>query len=291
MHQVWSIGIYAGSSPTRLGCPPTLERGILHAKDVADIETVFVADPFMTQRDGCWYLFFEAFEAVKRRGSIGLAKSRDLRQWSYQQIVLREPFHLSYPHVFESNGEQYMTVETLDRGCVSLYRADSFPITWSFVGPLVSGDYADPSIFRHEGRWWLFVCGAPYKHDVLHLFSAKSLGGPWSEHPASPLIVQDARIARPAGRVVYFDGKLIRYAQDCFPTYGSRVRAFFIDVLTEHEYAEHEVPHSPVLSPGAETWNRGGMHHVDVHCISPGNWVACVDGWRLEKSRDLRRGP
>jgi glycosyl hydrolase family 43 len=291
MHKVWSIGIYVGSSPTQLYCPSTLDQGILRAADVLDIDAVFVADPFMTQSDGCWYLFFEVFDAVKRRGSIGLATSRDLWQWSYQKVVLREQFHLSYPHVFESDGDYYMVVETLNRGCVSLYRADSFPNAWSFVGPLVSGDYADPSIFWHDSKWWLFVCGSPYRHDVLRLFSAESLEGRWREHPASPIIAQDARSARPAGRVIYFDGKFIRYAQDCFPTYGSRVRAFAIDVLTDDEYAEHEVPHSPVLRPGAGTWNQGGMHHVDAHCISAGHWVACVDGWRLDETRELRVEP
>lgn len=286
MGQVWSVGLYVGSSPTRLYCCPKLENGILHAEDVTDVKAVFIADPFMTQQDGCWHVFFEVFDSVRRLGAIGLAKSWDLREWCYEKIVLEEPFHLSYPHVFEANGEHYMTVETLGRGCVSLYRATPFPDTWSFAGPLIAGEYADPSIVWHGGRWWLFACGAPYKHDVLHLFSSQSLEGPWSEHPSSPLIVEDPRRARPAGRVVTFNGKLIRYAQDCIPTYGSRVRAFSIDVLTDDEYAEHEIPDSPVLGPGVETWNRGGMHHLDAHCISPGNWVACVDGWtRLDTKR------
>lgn len=278
MGQVWSIGLYVGNSPTRLACPAVLKGGILHSEDVTDVEAVFVADPFMARRDECTYLFFEVFDSVKRLGAIGLAKSYDLWKWSYEKIVLQEPFHLSYPHVFEADGEHYMVLETLQRKCVSLYRADPFPIAWSFVGPLVSGDYADPSIFWHADRWWLFVCGAPYKHDVLHLFSARHFSGTWSEHPASPLIRQDPRKARPAGRVVTSNGKLIRYAQDCFPTYGTRVRAFSIDSLTEDEYAEHELPESPIIGPGVEAWNQGGMHHIDAHCISSEHWIACVDG-------------
>ena len=217
----------------------------------------FVADPFMIQHDGRWSIFFEVFDAVERRGSIGLAQSPDLWNWCYRQIVIREPFHLSYPHVFEVDGTYYMVVETLGRGCVSLYRADCFPTVWSFVNPLILGEYADPSILRHNGRWWLFVCASPYAHDVLQLYSAESLDGNWREHPASPLIAGDARRARPAGRVIAFEDSLIRYAQDCVPVYGSMVRAFSIDTLTDREYAEREVPQSPVLRPRRRSLEPG----------------------------------
>jgi len=284
MRQRWSIGLYVGRSPLLLDCPSGLENGILHAAEVTDIEAEFVADPFMILHGVRWFIFFEVFDAVKRLGSIGLAHSRDLRQWRYEQIVIREAFHLSYPHVFNVEGTYYMVVETLARGCVSLYRADCFPTVWSSVNSLILGKYADPTIVEHNGRWWLFVCASPYEHDVLRLFSAENLEGYWSEHPASPLRTEDARRSRPAGRVIAFEGKLIRYAQDCVPVYGSKVRAFSIDTLTDREYAEHEVPQSPVLRPGAEAWNQGGMHHVDAHCLSPGDWAACVDGWSLIES-------
>ena len=278
----WSIGIFAGNSPTQLRCPSTLRDGVLHARDITDVDAAFVADPFMIERHDGWHLFFEVMDAARRRGVIGLATSRDLRRWSYQQIVLQEPFHLSYPHIFEADGDCYMTVETLGRQCVSLYRGDPFPTRWTFVAPLLQGDYADPSIVWHNDKWWLFVCGAPYRHDVLRLFYSSTLKGLWREHPASPLVVADPRAARPAGRVIHHDGKLIRYAQDCVPAYGTSVRAFSIDELTPERYAEHELPGGPVLGPGAEFWNRSGMHHADVHCISKENWVACVDGWTLE---------
>lgn len=245
------------------------------------MEAEFVADPFMIKHNSCWYMFFEVFDAVTRRGSIGLAESRNLRGWRYRKIVVREPFHLSYPHVFRAEGSYYIVMETLGRGCVSLYRADCFPTGWSFVRPLISGEYADPSIVWHDGKWWLFVCASPYAHDVLRLFFADSLEGDWKEHPASPIVNRDARRARPAGRVIAFDGTLIRYAQDCHPVYGSMVRAFSIDSLTDRDYTEHEVPQSPVLRPGEQAWNQGGMHHVDVHRLSLENWIACVDGWSL----------
>ena len=248
-HRRWSIGIYTGNSPTELQCPSTLKHGVLHAEDVTDTDAASVADPFMVHQGQYWYLFFEVMKSRSQHAVIGLAKSPDLRRWQYQQIVLQEPFHVSYPHVFEFNSEYYMTLETLGRQCVSLYRANPFPTKWSFVTPLILGYYADPSILWHDDNWWLFVCSTPGSHDVLRLFNARRLTGPWCEHPTSPIVVANSRIARPAGRIVRFEGRLIRYAQDCVPRYGTHVRAFSIDTMTSDRYVEHETPDSPGTRP------------------------------------------
>ena len=73
-------------------------------------------------------------------------------------------------------------------------------------------------------------------------------------------------------------GNLIRFTQDCFPTYGKQVRAFAITELTSSPYAEHEVTQSQVLVPESDGWNASGMHHVDAHCLEDGTFLACVDG-------------
>jgi hypothetical protein len=72
--------------------------------------------------------------------------------------------------------------------------------------------------------------------------------------------------------------RVIRFAQDCLPQYGSRVRAFDILELTTTKYFEVENAASPILQPGDNEWNAGGMHHVDAHQQPDGTWLACVDG-------------
>lgn len=276
----WAIGIYRGSSP--LDLRPIAPEPVLTAADVHDATADFVADPFLLRRadhhgDRRWHLFFELLDRDTGRGAIGLADSADGRRFTYRQVVLREPFHLSYPLVFEWEGEVYMTPEALDAGGVRLYRATRFPVEWAPVATLVAGRLADPTLFRHAGRWWLFACGAPATHDDLRLFTAGALEGPWSEHPMSPLIAGDRRSARPAGRPVFHDGAWLRFAQDCHPVYGSRVRAFRIAELDPDHYAETLCPPDPVLAPGGEGWSRRRMHHVDAHRDETG-WIACVDG-------------
>ena len=87
-------------------------------------------------------------------GELAHAVSRDALCWDYRGIVLREPFHLSYPYVFRWRGQWYMTPETLDAGCIRLYRARRFPADWEHVAELLPGAGADPSPFRWAGCWW-----------------------------------------------------------------------------------------------------------------------------------------
>ncbi|HEX6047213.1 MAG TPA: hypothetical protein VFZ22_22175 [Pyrinomonadaceae bacterium] len=283
---MWSIGIYTGDSPFQLA--PTTPNPVLTHTDVTDIPAAFVADPFMIRRDGRWHMFFEVMNRETRRGEIALAVSDDGFSWTYERIVIRESFHLSYPYVFEWQGECYMVPETLGAGAVCLYKADDFPTRWSRQQKLIDRSHADPSILRFDDLWWLFVCATPFQHDVLRLYFALDLDGPWKEHPRSPIIRGDKYRARPAGRILCLDQRVIRFAQECVPRYGTRVRAFEISELTRERYAEVERKH-PVLSPGGQEWNGSGMHHVDAHQLPDGKWIACVDGANRQSAIDNRQ--
>lgn len=275
---VWSIGIYAGISPFKLLPHPKVTNPILSRGDVSDVSAAFVADPFMLRVNRFWYMFFEVMNAQSDKGEIGLATSANGLKWEYSQIVLKKAFHLSYPYVFKWQGDYYMIPETLEPRAVRLYKANPFPTKWSFVRVLIKGECADPSIFYFQNRWWLFACATPYRHDALRLYFADDLLGSWVEHPRNPIVERNHRIARPGGRVLVLDDKVIRFAQDCHPNYGRRVRAFEISTLTPDDYREREVVKSPILKASGKGWNASGMHTVDPHLISKGRWVACVDG-------------
>jgi sucrose-6-phosphate hydrolase SacC (GH32 family) len=275
---MWSISIYTGNSPFTI--EPFQSDPVLTKDHVTGVPAAFVADPFMVHHDQTYYMFMEVMNAESRRGEIGLATSPDALSWTYKQIVLSEPYHLSYPYVFECENEYYMLPEAIDAGAITLYKADEFPTRWSRHASLIRGRFADPSIVHHADRWWLFACPTPYQHNTLHLYSASQLLGPWFEHPRSPLVRNDQRRARPAGRILKFDHKLFRFAQDCVPRYGSCVRTFEILELTPSSYAEVEIGHGPVLKATGHGWNANGMHHIDAHQLPDGNWLACVDGSR-----------
>lgn len=274
----WSIGVYSGCSLQTLAPAQGVRNPVLTRHDVTDIRATLVADPFLVRDGDGWVMFMEVKNAETRRGEIAMARSSDGMEWRYEGVVLREPFHLSYPHVFKAEGRHYMIPETLETGTVRLYAGDPFPTKWRHVKDLIAGIYADPSVFEHDGRWWLFCSGSPFGHDMLNLFSAPTLEGGWEEHAIRPLIENDKSLARPAGRVTICDGKPIRFGQDCRPHYGTAVRAFCVTDLTTTSYAERELGLGPILGPGRETWNQSGMHHLDPQRINDGSWIACVDG-------------
>lgn len=124
----------------------------------------------------------------------------------------------------------------------------------------------------------MFAEANPEGNDLLRLYYANDLMGPWIEHPKSPIVAGDANIARPGGRVVVFDGRIVRYTQDDDPTYGNQVRAFEITELTTTSYQEREVSENPILEASGTGWNADGMHHIDPHQIDENRWIACVDG-------------
>jgi len=279
--RIWSIGIYGGRSPVELE-PGNNPNPVLTGDSVSDVPARFVADPFMVNVGRIWYMFFEVMNEQSGRGEIGLAVSQDALQWRYQQIVLKEPFHLSYPYTFEWQNAYYMVPETYQVNSVRLYKAVEFPTHWKLVTTLLNGDdFVDPTIFYFKDRWWLFtdLSRPPYYAGTLRLFHAPRLEGPWAEHPKSPVVEENPHIARPAGRVVIWDGRVIRYTQDCCPEYGVQVRAFEITELTLTTYCEQAVDLPPIIQAGSNNWNQSGMHHVDPHYIDDGQWIACVDGW------------
>lgn len=277
LRQVWSIGVYGGESPLDLHPLGDVENPILSRTDIGDGEARFVADPFALHVEDRWFLFFETVGRSDNRGRIGMATSKDGLHWRYQGIVLAEPFHLSYPCVFAWNGRYFMVPESGAVNAIRLYEADAFPWRWRYVGSLLDRHpYVDATVFQWDERWWLFSAEG-HSHDTLRLFTAPDLFGPWQEHPASPVISGDGRVARPAGKPLRWNGRLFRFAQDCVLRYGVAVRAFEIRRLTLDEYEEVEAQPQAVLAATGNGWNALGMHHLDLHWHDD-RWLAFVDG-------------
>jgi hypothetical protein len=271
----WSIGILRGQTLLSLKesslCPnPRITR-----VDITEPRSEFVADPFLIQHEGRWYLFFESFNAETQRGEIGWAESNDLCNWSYRGIALRADVHLSYPYVFQHNGEMYMVPESRQARAIQLYRAIRFPDQWQHERIVVRGEYSDASLARYKGRWWIFANQAPYG---LAIFSAKTLRGEFVQHPRSPLYVGDASRARPAGRLLTINAMLYRFVQDNTEGYGRRVRLLRVAELTPKTFREQIVEPDPFLKGGGVGWNGFGMHHVSAERLPDGTWVAAVDG-------------
>ena len=274
----WSIALYRGASPLALAPIDPRGRPALTAKDVTDVPALCVADPFLLQRPDTLYLFFEVMNRATDRGELAYATSDDGLAWRYGGVVLREPFHLSYPQVFEWQGRLLMVPETRQAKAIRLYEADAFPHRWRHVATLCEGPYADATLHWDGRRWWMF---AQRGLDELRLFHAPAPEGPWTEHRDSPLWPGNRRRTRPGGRMLVHDGRLLRFAQDGWPSYGSFLRVFVVDRLDVDGYEEHEAAESPILGASRSGWNALAMHHIDAMPTAAGDWLAVVDGATL----------
>ncbi len=202
------------------------------------------ADPFVWFHEDKHYVFIEEVLYSTHRGRIiclTLDNNLNIRS---NQIVLERPYHLSYPFLFEYEGQLYMVPETSKNNGVELYRCTHFPDQWEFVKTLLNNVNAlDVTLLKANGKWWLFtyIPTAGSKWDTLHLYYADHpLSAQWTAHPRNP-IVRDIHSARPAGRIFSDNGNLIRPAQDCSVRYGHAISFNKIIALTETEYSETEV--------------------------------------------------
>jgi hypothetical protein len=199
-------------------------------------------DPFVLQRGQNYHVFVEEKIYATGRGRIAcLTLDADGGLLSHQ-VALERDYHLSYPFLFEQDGEIFMIPETAERRTVELYRCVQFPEQWEFVSTLLQGIYAvDATLLPHGGRYWLFANvreAGGSSLNALSLFSAESpFSDTWSPHPRNP-IVQDIRSARPAGRIFMQDGRLIRPSQDSSRRYGYGLRFNRITKLSAQDYEE-----------------------------------------------------
>jgi len=117
----------------------------------------FLADPFVKVKDGRAILYVEDFDYGSSKGKI---TAFELFREKYVEIgtALEEPFHLSYPFIFEAEGSLYMCPETHQANDVRLYKCLEFPLRWQLHGTSKKDiSAADTNIFALNGRWWMFT--------------------------------------------------------------------------------------------------------------------------------------
>jgi folate-dependent phosphoribosylglycinamide formyltransferase PurN len=198
----------------------------------------FYADPFVVEADGKHWVYFEDFDYAAQLGKISCAEVRD-GGLGEPLTVLERPYHLSYPCVFCDGGTWYMVPETASAGTVELYRCTRFPDLWQFERELLRGSAVDTTVWIENGVYWFFVTFQEPRGmaSQLWLYSASSLGGTWTPHPANP-ISTDVRYARGGGAIFRHEGKLFRPSQDCSGEYGRSMTLNEIVVMDHEQYRE-----------------------------------------------------
>jgi len=239
-----------------------LRDGAGSFKVIQDDGARFYADPFLHRVNGRTFLFVEEYPYADRRGLISAAEVAGDQLLTAPVPVLKRPYHLSYPFVFEHEGEFHMIPETGENRSIELYRAVEFPWRWELSVVLMEGAvFSDATVLFHNGLWWLFVTADWFgtsTQDELSIFYSETLQGDWKPHLANP-VKSDSRWSRLAGRIVQQGGRLFRPAQNCDRTYGAGIVWFEITELTSTRFSERKM----VAWDGEAELSMDGLHSFD----------------------------
>lgn len=223
----------------------------------------FLADPFGLDRGGRLHLFVEAYDYRTRHGTIECLLLDERHEVIERRPVVVEPWHLSYPYVFEAEGETWMLPEAHRSGALTLYRAVEFPWRWEVAARIALDHVAvDATPLFHDGLWWLLYAGADdsrAKTGALFAAWAERLTGPWHPHPGNPVRRDDARAStRPGGTPTRIDGRLVLPVQDCSRTYGGAIRPLWVDRLDPEGFAAEAGP--AIRAPASFAPFDAGLH-------------------------------
>jgi hypothetical protein len=221
----------------------------------------FLADPFVINRDDQTCVFVEDYDMAARRGRISVYQVNN-GEPKLLGIVLDEPFHLSFPYLFEYRGELFMCPESNADRTIRIYKCDEFPLRWSLHKIIMRDVTAvDTMLFERGGKWWMLTNIGPSGMndfpELLAFWANSPLDETWTPHRNNPLLV-DAAKARNAG--LLRDGeRLYRVAQaQGFDFYGKATTVNEIVQLDENGYAERRVMSvQPEFRPGIL-----GTHHI-----------------------------
>jgi len=246
---------------------------------------LYQADPFLFVKGDDLFLFYE-LQHWDDPGYIVMIKTHDLLNWSEPTIVLKEPFHLSFPFVFEDNGSIYMIPESQEDNSVRLYRANNDLTSFTYVRTLLKKErssdiiysYNDSHVFRNNNKYYLFTS---YQKDWMYYqelyVSDDLLKGEFVKHPQSPICVSN-EFGRNGGSIIDYQGKLLRVTQDCHKDYGDNISLMEITQLDEHYYEEHIFKHDVIPNNSIFV---GGGHQLNI-AYYDGKYIFALD-YKIKK--------
>lgn len=192
------------------------------------------ADPHLITVDGQTWAFAEAYDRVLRRGVISCCQITESGATPWK-VALKQPYHLSYPHLLEHGGKIYMIPESYVAGEIAVFRAKHFPDKWEKAAVLKhGGGPVDSTVLHFGGKSWLISSLADEGSGTLTLYPLSENGISGDGYCAKR---NDPNV-RPAGHPFQIGDRLIRPAQDCTGSYGCALNLYEVCAVSEENYEE-----------------------------------------------------
>ena len=242
----FAVAIFANSQQTLEGFD---EQHLIYKLPINGLwkpkPILFQADSFLFVKGEELFVFYE-LQHWDDPGYIVMIKTSDLQTWTSPHIVLKEPFHLSFPFVFEDNGNVYMIPESQENDSIRLYKANQDLTSFTFARTLLKQErtpdihynFNDSHIYKKDGIYYLFTSFQKNwtYHQELY-FTSDLLKGIFVKHPMSPICVSN-EFGRNGGSLVQYGDNLLRVTQDCHCNYGDNISLMEIIELNQFEYKE-----------------------------------------------------
>lgn len=235
----------------------------------------FYADPFPFEWQGRNFIFVEEFPNNATKALISVAEIASDGTPSVPQPIIERPHHFSYPNVFSHDGQIWMLPEQGSSGNLTLYRAEAFPHRWVEHSVIIPGrELFDATLLEHGGRLWLFATerdGYGSSSDMLVVYHAATLEGPWTPHPGNPVRI-DRAAARPGGQFIRVGERIVLPLQDGTDGYGGGLG--LADLVELDEHTVHLTQPVPLLSsakaPYPKIHTLNSSEHLEViDCLDP----------------------
>ncbi|MDX2505570.1 MAG: hypothetical protein QNL62_13985 [Gammaproteobacteria bacterium] len=224
------------------GMPGSMER----FREIRPPRDRFWADPHVVFWENRYYIFIEEYVYKDKKAHISVIEMDIDGCYTQPVQVLDAAYHLSYPFVFEHDGELYMIPESCENHSIELYKAVQFPHRWELQMNLMNDVVAvDTTLYFKNNKWWLFTNMAKEEgkgtwRDLFLFSSDKLFTDDWFPHQKNP-VVAGVGAARPAGALFEHQGKTYRPSQNSEERYGHGFNINELLRIDEQEYNEKMV--------------------------------------------------
>ncbi len=235
--------------------------------------------PFGCMKDGQLSVLYEKYDREQDKAVIGRLRPKRDNNLKRSRNLLEADGHLTYPFILEHEGAVYVIPEDVTGGKVTLYSLNEEQTALTPVRTLLNEPLFSPTLFRHEGLWWLFGTKAPLENTALYAYHSEHLEGPYSPHLLNP-IKTDIRSSRPGGTPFRRGEELWRPAQDHSVAGTVRIALNRVTQLTPDRFSEKTVKFfEPLKAP----WSKG------IRTLSAVGDITLVDGMRHTTGKSTRK--
>lgn len=220
----------------------------------------YAADPFPINIDNQLHIYYEEMSFWRGKGQLMMINTLDYKSKKKITGISKNEIHLSYPYLFEDQGQWYCLPETSEIEEVALFKIDKKqPEKLHKLRPILSGKrYVDSSIIFYQDKYWLFTTQSG-KPNQLYIFHSTKLNEKFHPHELNP-IKMDEFTGRSAGRPFLVDEKLYLPCQNPEKCYGGSVVIHELTNLSTTDFQYKKLFDILPIAPYTK-----GLHTINFH--------------------------